>query len=267
MRRQLTVLATLVLAVACAGPEVATPSPLPSAGESPSQSSSTAPTPPALETSGAPTTVSPEEICAAVELLEDSTSLGECAGVVKVGLRAGAEELAQELRAKYGDAIELSVGLFPYPPPEDPERACLDIRPTVLEHPPLVAAVEVGREIVAGTHYEGEVRLTNAGPEPFELETSSDFSLYLFQPGESDPIGMSELGWIGHGSGASLAPGESIRFPGNGGTASCDLALGYTLPPDVYEARALVGFQSDPNPDEPPLYFWSEAAPVQVVNP
>lgn len=255
MRRQLMLLATLVLASACAGP-----------GQSPSlESTSTASAPPTFETPGAPTTVSPEEICAAVELLEDSTSLGECAGIVKVGLRAGAEELARELRAKYGDAIELSVGLFPYPPPEDPERACLDIRPTVIEHPPMVATVEVDREIVAGTHYQGKVRLTNAGPVPFELETSSDFSLYLFRPGESDPIGMSELGWMGTGSGASLAPGESIRFPGFGGTASCDLALGYTLPPDAYEARALVGFNR--KLDDEVLYFWSEPSTVEVVNP
>lgn len=265
MRRQLALVATLVLAGACAGPGATSPSPLPSEGESPAQSPSTASTPPALETPGAPTTASPEEICAAVELLEDSTFLGECAGIVKVGLRAGAEELAQELRATYGDAIELSVGLFPYPPPDDPERACLNIRPTVLEHPPLVAAVEVDREIVVGTHYEGKVRLTNAGQVAFELETSSDFSLFLFRPGEWDPIGMSELGWMGHGTGATLAPGESIWFPGFGGTAACDLALGYTLPPDVYEARALVGFNR--KLDDEVLYFWSEPTTVEVVNP
>ena len=265
MRRQLMLLATLVLAGACAGPGVPSSS-LTSAGESPIQSPSTASTPPALETPGAPTIVSPEEICAAVEMLEDSTSLGECAGIVKVGLRAGAEELARELRAKYGDAIELTVGLFPYPPPNDPERSCLNIRPTVLEHPPLVAAIEIDREIVWGTHFEGTVRLTNAGQVPFKLETSSDFSLFLFRPRESDPIGMSELGWIGTGFSATLAPGESIRFPGFGGTASCDLALGYTLPPDVYEARALVG-HSDPDPDKEYRYFWSESSTVEVGNP
>jgi hypothetical protein len=259
-------LAALVLAGACAGPKVASPSPLPTATQAPTQeSTSTASTRPTFETPGAPTTLSPEEICAEVQLLEDAIYLGECNGVITVGVRAGAEELARELRAKYGDAIELSVGLFPYPPPDDPQRACLSIRPTVIEHPPLVAAVEVDRVIVAGTDFEGKVRLTNAGPVPFELETSSNFSLYLFRPGEPDPIGMSELGSMGTGYGATLAPGASIRLLAIGGTASCDLALGYTLPPDVYEARALVDFERDP--EEGAEFFWSDPTPVEVVNP
>lgn len=265
MRRQLALLATLALAGACAGPGAPSPSPLGSAGESPTLSPSTASAPPALGAAGSPTTVSPEEICAAVELLEESTYLGECAGIVKVGLRASAEELARELRAKYGDAIELTLGLFPYPPPDDWEHACLNPRPTVLEHPPLVAAVEIDREIAWGTHYEGQVRLTNAGPVPFELETDSSFSLFLFRPGELDPIGGSELGSMGHLLGQNLGPGESILLPGIGGTASCDLALGYTLPPDVYEARALVGFNR--KLDDDVLYFWSEPSAVEVVNP
>ncbi len=263
MRRQLMLLATLALAGACAGPGVASLSPLPAATQSPTQESTT------TESAG-PTFVL-AEICADLERLAGVTYLGECAGVIRpgrrtliVGVGANSEVLARELLVKYGDAIELSVGLFPYPPPEDPERACLDIRPTVIEHPPMVATVEVDREIVAGTLYEGRVRLTNAGPVPFELETSSDFSLYLFRPGASDPIGMSELGWMGHGSGASLAPGESIRFPGFGGTASCDLALGYVVPAGAYEVRALVGFNR--KLDDRVLYFWSEPSTVAVVD-
>jgi len=209
--------------------------------------------------------VSPEEICAAVELLEESTYLGECAGVVKVGLRASAEELARELQAKYGDAIELSVGLFPYPPPAEAQRACLHIRQTVLEHFPLVADVEIDRPIVSGTPYEGKVRLTNAGPTPFDLQTSSSFGLFLFRPGESDPIGMSELGSMGTGRGAALTPGASLQLQGFGGTASCDLALGYAVPAGAYEARALVDYERDPEREA--VFFWSEPSTVEVVNP
>lgn len=257
MRRHLMSLATLVLVGACVGPGVASPKPLPTATQFATHgNTSTARTPP---------TLSPEEICAEVEVLKEVISLGECAGVITVGVRSSAQALARNLREKYGDAIEISVGLFPYPPPDDPQRACLDIRPIVLEHSPLVAAVEVDRTIVAGAHYEGEVRLTNAGPVSLEFDTSSNFSLFLFRPGDPDPIGMSELGSMGTGYGADLAPGESVRLPAVGGTASCDLGLGYVVPAGIYEARALVDFEMDP--EEEAVFFWSDPATVEVVNP
>ena len=64
---------------------------------------------------------------------------------------------------------------------------------------------------------------------------------------------------------ATLTPAESILLPGFGGTASCDLALGYTLPPGAYEARALVDFVRDP--EDEVVFFWSEPSTVEIVNP
>jgi hypothetical protein len=205
-------------------------------------------------------------ICAELELIRETTLLGDCSlEPIRVGLLASAEAIAQTLRDKYGDRLELSVGLFPYPPPDNPERACIGIRPVVAIHHPLGAVAIVDGPIVGGSHYQGTVRLTNSGAVPFELETSSNFSLYLFRAGEPDPIGLSEGGSVGTGYGKTMAPGESVELEASGGTASCDLALGYVVPAGSYEVRGLVDFKQDLA--APSLFFWSDAATVTIIDP
>jgi len=65
--------------------------------------------------------------------------------------------------------------------------------------------------------------------------------------------------------GSLLDPGEAVDLEASGGTASCDLALGYVLPAGTYEARALVDYQ------EPVTFesraFWSEPTLIEVVAP
>lgn len=223
---------------------------------------------PSIEAPGSPTALSPAEIRARIEpfMGEQGISIGEGAGgVIVVGLRANAEELARKLHATYGDAVQLSVGLFPFPPPDAPERTCLHLPQTVPLHVPLAGALAVDGPAIVGAFYRGSVRLTNVGPAPYELSTSSNFNAYLFRPGETSPIAMSEGGSMGTGYGKRLAPGESVQLDAGGGTASCDLALGYALPPGVYEARALVDF-SDPQTFEV-RYFWTDPATLEIVGP
>jgi hypothetical protein len=223
---------------------------------------------PSIEAPRSPTSLSPAEIRAQIEpfMGEEGISIGEGAGgVIVVGLRASAEELARKLHATYGDAVQLSVGLFPYPPPDAPERTCTRLPQTAPLHAPLAGALAVDGPVGVGEFYRGSVRLTNAGPAPYELSTSSGFTAYLFRRGETTPIGASEGGSAGTGFGKTLAPGEFVQLDAGGGTASCDLALGYALSPGTYEARALVDF-SDPQTFEL-RYFWTDAARLEIVAP
>jgi hypothetical protein len=223
---------------------------------------------PSFETPGPPSGATPEEIRAAIEpfLGRGVISVGEGANrVIGIGLTAKSEALARELNDKYGAAVELTVGLFPYPPPERPQRACVQMRQTVADHRPLVGGVAIDRTVVAGEFFRGKLRLRNAGNAPYQLETSSTFAIYLFRPGDSMPIGSPEGGSVGTGFGTVLAAGQAVDLDAAGGTASCDLALGYVLPAGTYEARALVDY-SDPQTLEP-RYFWTEATVIDVVNP
>jgi hypothetical protein len=264
MRRRLSLIAILAVAGACTGPTASSPAPTATdAATVVPPPTAPASTDPVSSTAANP---APEAICRELEQLSALIYLGDCAiAPIRVGVLANAEDVARELFEKYGDRLEVSVGLFPYPPPADPQRACVGIRPVVAAHAPLVATVLIDEVIVGGNHYQGTVRLTNDSPKPFELETSSNFSLYLFRSGEADPIGLSEGGSVGTGRVATLGPGESIEIEAAGGTASCDLDLGYVVPAGSYEVRALIDFKQDLA--EPSLFFWSDATAISVVDP
>jgi hypothetical protein len=108
------------------------------------------------------------------------------------------------------------------------------------------------------------VQLANAGPVPFDLETSSNFTAYLFNRGGVQPVGRPEGGSVGTGLSAPLLPGQSTDIKILGGTASCDPSLGYVLPVGQYEARAFIDWSV---PEGGLRFFWSEPAPIEVVAP
>jgi hypothetical protein len=223
---------------------------------------------PSFQVPGSPSALTPAEIRAKIEPFagQGVISIGEGAGgVIVVGLQASGEALARELHATYGPAVQLSVGLFPFPPPAAPGKPCLQMPATMPLHAPLAGALIVDGPVVAGDFFQGAVRLTNAGPAPFELSTSSGFPARIFRPGEPTPIGASEGGSAGTGFSKRLTPGETVELGAGGGTASCDLALGYALPAGTYQARALIDY-SDPATLEL-RYFWSEAATIEIVDP
>jgi hypothetical protein len=259
----LTILAIGALLGGCDGGPSTPPSsdPRPPTGAGPTAR-------PSFVAPGSPSGLSPEQIRAEIEPLmgQAGISLGEGAnGVIQVGLRANAEAVARELVETYGSAIQVTVGLFPYPPPAAPQRACQRLAQVVAVHPPLSAAVLLPPTVVGGDFLKGQLRITNTSGVPYELITSSTFSVFLFRPGEALPIGGSEGGVMGTGYGKTLGPGEAVGLDAGGGTASCDLAVGYVVPAGTYQARALVDVQ-DPVTFEN-RFFWSDPTSIEVVDP
>lgn len=236
---------------------------------SPASSTRAGPTPrPSFPAAGSPANLSPDQIRAELMPLMGTSglSIGEGArGIISVNLRANAEGVAREIVAKYGSAVEVTVGNFAYPPPEARSRSCLWLPQVVIDHRPLQATLSIQRTVIGGDFFKGTLRLTNAGVVPYELLTSSGFTVYLFRQGETEPIASSEGAVAGTGYGRTLVPGEGVDLGAGGGTASCDLAVGYVIPAGTYIGRALVDYQ------EPVTFenrvFWSDAAPIEVVEP
>jgi hypothetical protein len=252
-----TVLAMSMGAAGCNGQ----PSPSPIAQAGPTVR-------PSFDAPGPPSALSPDQIRAEIEPLvgQSAISVGEGANrVIAIGLRANAEALAKQLVAQYGTAVEVTVGLFPYPPPASPKRSCEFIPQAGGDHGPLVASVVLDPTVISGGFYRGKVRIKNTSAAPYKLSTDSSFSAYLFRDGDSLPIGVSESGVMGTGFEKTLAPGETLELPAGGGTASCDLGVGYVLPAGSYVSRGLVDF-ADPVTLEN-RWFWTEPAVIQVINP
>jgi hypothetical protein len=191
------------------------------------------------------------------------TSIGNGATTVMVGLRARAECLARQIVAAYGPSVEVTVGLLPFPPRPQAKRGC-QVGGPFGAVPLLQATLEVPSQVERGEWFKGNVRFANVGPAPISLVTSSSFTVYLFPLGNQVAIGTSEGGSMGTGLAMSLAPGQTEKVKAFGGTASCDLALGYALPVGQYRARALIDYSP---PDGAIHYFWSDPTPVEIIAP
>lgn len=166
--------------------------------------------------------------------------VGLAADVIHVTLRADGEAFAAEILEAYGDLVEITVGLLPYPNRFAVPAGCGD-EPLAASDAPLDLAVDLAADVIQpGADFRGEVEITNIGPEPFDFQSGPTQTAAVYLPGADSPVGFFTGGMDAIGYGATIAPGESITLDVIGGTASCDPALGWALPPGAYEVRVHV---------------------------
>jgi hypothetical protein len=254
--RRLAILASVLAVWACtAAPAPIAPAP------------STVPAPPTVTSRPWPSAADLETIREVIESRATGqlSSIGIGNRTVDVVLRASAVGLAKEIVDAYGDAVHVTVGFFSYPSSEVAGGAC-PVQGTFAVHPALRASLQMATpRIPAGATLDSTVRIANIGATPVRLDTSSGLRVYLFQAGGTTPVGTSDGGSAGTGLLATVEPGTSITIPGDGGTASCDLTLGYTLAAGPYQARSLVDYAIGPEGGNGPLVFWSDALDVEIV--
>lgn len=173
------------------------------------------------------------------------TSIGEGKGVIRVALRADQENLASELAARYGSAIELRVGAFCFPdrrrsrppPPAGPaleEQTCEGLEMNV----------EAGQRVLeAGDDGHGRLVLRNSSSERIgPLASGQPLAGSLLNAALETVGGYS--GWIaGTGLIVDLAPGRSASIPVIYGTASTREDLGYAVPPGRYWLKVQMRFR------------------------
>lgn len=167
-------------------------------------------------------------------------SIGRGRGAIEITLAANEELLAGELLARYGDAVEITVGALAFPL-EEAEAVC-DDPPTGNSLPGLRIEVIAPSEPVSATGVmplELTVVLTNDSDTPIQFGSGTAIGTILDQAGEvvssSTVFAIADVG-----IGVDLAPGQSMQLPLVASTASCDPALGYTLPPGDYRLVAAV---------------------------
>ena len=175
------------------------------------------------------------------------TSIGEGKGVICVALRADQENLAAEVAARYGSAVELRVGFFSFPgrrrsPPPSPVRPALEEQ----TFEGLEMSVEVDQRVLeAGDDGHGRLVLRNSDSERIgPLGSGQPLAGSLLNASLETVGGYS--GWIaGRGLVLDLAPGRSESIPVIYGTASTREALGYALPPGTYWLKVQMRFRHD----------------------
>jgi pimeloyl-ACP methyl ester carboxylesterase len=197
------------------------------------------------------------------------SSLGISRGRLTMTVRSSEEALAAELRERYGEQLELSIGLFPYPMPEPPPPSQCESMPPAATSLDVDARVERVDPLTTTTPDppSAEIVLTNTGNEPAHLEFGAAPPALLARPGESTAVNAFELGVPAILQTIDLAPGASERLTVGVGLASCDPTAGYRVPPGDYQLIVLIDdVATDPylidRPDlvasaavhEPPLF-------------
>jgi hypothetical protein len=195
--------------------------------------------------------------------MDQLLGIGDGAGKVVLELKPTATAAAADIEARYGWAVEITVGFFPYPPPSSAPGGCARALTQSVDPGPLRAVIELPSLRISHTvSFPAKVRLTNTGSKTFTSDSGQPLAIYLFTPDGTTLVGAYPGAVAGTGLLVKLQPGASQEINANGGTASCDLRLGYELPDGPYVARAAVEID-----DGGPGYFWSDPVSVEVMTP
>ena len=173
------------------------------------------------------------------------TSIGEGKGVIRVTLRADQENLASELAARYGSAVELRVGGFSFPDrrrshPRPP--AGLALEEQTFEG--LEMSVEADQNVIeTGDDGHGRLVLRNSSSERIGPLGSGQPLVGSLLNASLETVG-GYSGWIaGTGLILDLASGRSASIPVIYGTASTPEDLGYAVPPGRYWLKVQMPFR------------------------
>jgi hypothetical protein len=160
---------------------------------------------------------------------------------VRVDLAAYAEDDAQRLVERFGDAVEVRVGAFGYP-------ADLDERPSppIASQEPLLDESEVEVRGVqafvvrSGYDLDSELQVTNRGKAPLVIENSGTQFGRVVDPRTREVVG----GFSGHHIlplvRFTALPGEAVTVPLIVGTASFKRSLGYAVPPGDWSVEVVL---------------------------
>lgn len=179
------------------------------------------------------------------------SSIGYSTGRVNITLRSSEEALAAELHERYGQQLDLSVGVLPYPMPVPPPPSeCAEV-PAATTSLDVDAHIE-GTEPLTTTvpnPPSADVVLANTGSETVHLEFGAAPPALLVRPGEATAVNAFEFGVPAYLEILDLEPGASERLRVGIGLASCDPNVGYRVPPGDYELIVVIDdVVTDPYP-------------------
>jgi hypothetical protein len=179
------------------------------------------------------------------------TSIGEGKAVIHLDLRADQENMASELAARYGSAVELRVGFFGFPG-RGPARARPPVQPAAEESEEkafdgLEMSLEVDQTVLeVGDDGRGRLVLRNHGQDRIVPQGLGQPLVGSLLNANQEVVGGFCGAIGGTGLVVDLAPGDSTSIWVLFGTASIREELGYALPPGTYWLRVQVSFRHGP---------------------
>lgn len=179
---------------------------------------------------------------------------GPCSsGRVFVWLTPGSEGLARQIRAKYGPAVTIAVGLTSWNGHPGRSLRCGPLPSWTTPPQGLSLSLHLktdtvrSGDVVYGAVF-GTVAMTNHGSAPFFMDTGQPLQAVIVRTGTHNVVGVFSGGTAGTGYFVSLSTGQSKSVQALVGTARCDGGVGSAVPPGKYQAVVLVMDESGKAP-------------------
>lgn len=156
-------------------------------------------------------------------------------------VRARFEDVAAELHARYGSALDITLGAKPYPPSRLGSMAAVPVPVSTGDLPGLDVVFDVGDgTVAAGDDLRGGVVLTNSGTGQLRFATGLLVTAGVRRPGAGHLAGWFVGAVAAVAALVDLAPGASARLDLVVGTASVLPDTTYRVPPGTYEVVATI---------------------------
>jgi hypothetical protein len=179
-------------------------------------------------------------------------------GRLEVSLRADGEAVAAQLKERYGDAIDITVGFLHYPDCQFSGSVGQLLANSFRQRPevlcdPLRVTLEDPLEVRSGANSRSSIRLINDGPVEIVVKTNGQATAVVIDPETGDVVG----GYSGAQTlplvGFSAPAGDSVVIPVFVGTASTVPRLGYSVPPGQWALEIGLAFTDNRRFRTPPL--------------
>ena len=187
---------------------------------------------------------------------------GPSQGVLQVAFFADQQADAAALVARYGDLVEVTVGLHAYPPnvhsgPAPALCSGTDLTPPA-DQQSLAVRLELAQtEVASGAAFSGTLTIRNQGASFVGFATGATVVATVLNPGTDTVAGVYVGALNDVGATGALQPGDELVLSVIGATATCDASLGYGLPPGGYDVVVAMPRLGDPalvpRVDPPPL--------------
>jgi hypothetical protein len=157
-------------------------------------------------------------------------------GTVHIRLRADQVALAGQLTDRYGDAVDLTVGLLHYPNSDIDPSSESQRRPPVPERPPLlpedlVASPGADLRVRSGQNLSSHLVVENRSSVDIQVNTNGQVTARVLDPNTEELVGAFAGAQAMPLVRFEVLPGGSVAIPLLIGTASPAPNLGYATPP------------------------------------
>jgi hypothetical protein len=178
--------------------------------------------------------------------------MGHGRGVLRVQLWADQADRAEEICRRFGEAVMVTIGMFPYPDrfartDQQPNPALDEPPPQRLAALPEKVRIELTQDLVirSGAHLRTMIRVHNESAVDLAANTNGQINGAVVHPDTGQRVGCYEGAQSMPLVRFDVPPGSTGDIPLLIGTASTKPELGWAVPPGPWAVRLVLSHDGE----------------------